>query len=177
MRAMAAWLPRLSLLALLLAGAAVPARAPVGEYELKAAFVYNFIAFARWPEETDRTLTLCIHGPDPFGAMLDKLQRRTVGKRGLAVRRAVGLDELADCDAVFIAAPALGGLGQLLERLGNRPVLTIADSPGAMRRGVVVNMNKSEQGKVSFEVNLGAARARGLGFSAQMLSLATEVRY
>lgn len=177
MHTLAIWLSRLPLLALLVAGAAAPAQAQVGEYELKAAFVYNFIAFARWPEETDRTLTLCIHGPDPFGASLDKLQGRSIGKRSLAVRRAVGLDGLADCDAVFIAASALGGLGQLLERIGNRPVLTIADSPGAMRRGVAVNMNKSEQGKISFEVNLGAARARGLGFSSQMLSLATEVRY
>jgi hypothetical protein len=64
----------------------------------------------------------------------------------------------------------------VLNSLDARPVLTIADSPGAMRRGVLINMNRTEQNKISFEVNLAAAREMGLDFSAQMLSLATEVR-
>ena len=176
MRGPAARRSSLPLLIFLCLGAA-PACAQVAEYELKAAFVFNFISFARWPETVGSPLTLCIHGPDPFGPNLDRLQGRAVGKRQIAVRRNAGLDELARCDAVFIPVPAVGALDKLFERLGNRPVLTIADTPGAMYRGVLLNMNKSEQGRIGFEVNLGAARARGLDFSAQMLSLATEVRY
>lgn len=166
----------LPLLAALLLGPPAPARAQVGEYELKTAFVFNFINFTRWPAKASGPLTLCIHGPDPFGPALDKLEGRGVGKRGLAVRRAVGLDGLPACDAVFIAAPAIGNLAAVLNSLDARPVLTIADSPGAMRRGVLINMNRTEQNKISFEVNLATAREMGLDFSAQMLSLATEVR-
>lgn len=176
MRAPVAWRSALPLLALLCLGAA-PVRAQVPEYELKAAFVFNFISFARWPETVGNPLTLCIHGADPFGPNLDRLQGRAVGKRQIALRRNAGLDDLARCDAIFVAAPAVGGLPKLLERLGSRPVLTVADTPGAMHRGVLINMNKSEQGRIGFEINLGAARARGLDFSSQMLSLATEVRY
>jgi hypothetical protein len=172
----ASCLTGLTLAAALAAGAPAPARAQVGEYELKAAFVFNFINFTRWPAGGDVALTLCIHGADPFGPTLDKLAGRTVGRRYLAVRRGVGLDGLAGCDAVFIAAPALGNLAGVLDSLGSRPVLTIADSPGAMRRGVLINMNRNEQNKIGFEVNLAAARERGLDFNAQMLSLATEVR-
>jgi hypothetical protein len=152
------------------------AAAQVGEYELKTAFVFNFINFTRWPAAAGNPLTLCVHGPDTFGAALDRLEGRSVGKRGLAVRRAVGLDGLPGCDAVFISAPAMGNLAGLLDRLSGRPVLTIADSPGAMRRGVLINMIRTEQNKIGFEVNLAAARENGLDFSAQMLSLAVEVR-
>jgi hypothetical protein len=168
-------LGRLTLLLLLCLGPP-PASAQVGEYDLKAAFVFNFINFTRWPAAPGIPLTLCIHGPDPFGAALDRLEGRSVGKRYLTLRRPVGLDGLSGCDAVFIAAPAMGNLAAVLDKLSGKPVLTIADSPGAMRRGVLINMNRNEQGKIGFEVNLAAARETGLDFSAQMLSLATEVR-
>jgi hypothetical protein len=175
MHAHAVRLSPLPLLAAMVLAPPAPAHAQVGEYELKTAFVFNFISFTRWPAKTG-PLTLCIHGPDPFGPVLDKLEGRGIGKRSLAVRRAVGLDGLPACDAVFIAAPAMGNLAAVLNRLDDSPVLTIADSPGAMRRGVLINMNRTEQNKVGFEVNLAAARDKGLDFSAQMLSLATEVR-
>ena len=34
------------------------------EYRLKAAFVYNFIAFTDWPADVAPTLNLCIVGAD-----------------------------------------------------------------------------------------------------------------
>ena len=145
------------------------------EYRLKAAFLYNFAAFTEWPSEVGNSLNLCVYGPDPFGEHLDNLRGKSVGKRTLSVSRASSVERLGSCQIVFITRPVIGNLPRVLDALNGRPVLTIADSPGAMRQGVVLNMG-SEQNRVTFEVNLVAARDNGLNLSSQLLRLATEVR-
>jgi YfiR/HmsC-like len=144
------------------------------EYRLKAAFVYNFLLFAEWPADASATLELCIHGSDPFGKEIDALQGKAVGSRTITLRRTTGTDSLRSCRAVFIAASAIDQLPRLLENLRGRPVLTLADSSGAMHQGVALNMLLA-QDRVVFEVNLQAARSAGLGFSSKLLRLATEV--
>jgi hypothetical protein len=152
-----------------------PARADnPEEYRLKAAILFNFVAFTEWPAGMGSTLNLCVYGQDPFGEDLDRLQGRQASGRTLAVRRAGSVDGLGDCQVVFVARPAIGNLPRVLDRLSNRPVLTVADSPGAAREGVMLNM-VTMQNKVTFEANVSAARAHGLSLSSRLLRLATEV--
>ena len=63
---------------------------------------------------------------------------------------------------------------QVLKRRSGSPVLTIADSPGAARRGVALNLSVAAD-RVTFEANLQAARDAGLNLSSKLLRLATQV--
>jgi hypothetical protein len=144
------------------------------EYRLKAAFLSNFVAFTEWPDSVGTPLTVCVYGPDPFGEEIDKLRGKTVGTRTLQVRRANSVDGLDGCQVVFIARPVIGNLSRVLDRSNGKPVLTIADSPGAVQQGAALNMATADS-KVTFEANLAAARGNGLGLSAKMLRLASEV--
>jgi len=161
------------LAALALAAPAALAQEP-SEYRLKAAFVYNFIAFAEWPDNAPPAMNLCIVGTDPFGAEIDGLQGKAAHGRSITLQRKSAGESLRSCQVAFIAPAAIEQLPRILEALRGQPVLTIADSPGAMRRGAMLNMNVS-QGKVSFEANLAAARAAQLSLSSKLLRLATEV--
>lgn len=144
------------------------------EYRLKAAYLYNFIAFTEWPAGVANTLTLCVYGPDPFGEELDKLRGKNVAGRSLVVRRVNSVDSLGSCQAVFVARPVIGNLARVLDNLSGSPVLIVADSPGAARQGAAINMS-AEQSKVKFEANLSAARRNGLNLSSKLLRLASEV--
>ena len=144
------------------------------EYRLKVAFVYNFISFTRWPAGVGSPLNLCVYGPDPFGESLDKLQGRGVADYTLAVRRISSVDALAGCQVVFISRSAIGNLPHVLDSLKGRPVLTMADTPGAVHQGVAINMT-TEQDTIHFEANAAAARNSGLVLSSKLLRLATEV--
>jgi hypothetical protein len=144
------------------------------EYRLKAAFVYNFLVYTEWPAATGSALNLCIHGTDPFGPEIDGLQGKVAADRTIAVQRRAAGESLQDCQVVFIARSAMDSLPRVLDKLRGQLVLTVADSPGAMRSGVALNMGVA-QGKVTFEANLQAARAAGLGLSSKLLRLATEV--
>lgn len=172
LRRLAAWAPWLA--ALLLCASAARAD-DLPEYRLKAAFVYNFLVYTEWPAGTGGPLNLCIVGTDPFGAEIDGLQGKAVAARTIAVQRKGAGESLKNCQAVFVARSAIDSLPRLLDSLRDQPVLTLADSPGAMRGGVALNMAVA-QGKVSFEANLQAARSAGLSLSSKLLRLATEVQ-
>ncbi len=144
-----------------------------GERELKVAFIYNFIRFTDWPEDTGNPLTLCVRGPDPFGTPLDALQGKGVGARTLAIQRR-GNEPLKGCQAVFIGSSVFAAWPKTILELQGRPVLTLADTPGAARQGVHLNM-AVVQNKVTFEANLVSARAAQLKLNSQLLRLATEV--
>lgn len=144
------------------------------EYRLKAAFIYNFMVFTEWPAATGSSLNLCIHGKDPFGPEIDALRGKEAAGRSITVQRKAAGESLKNCQALFIASALSDSLPALLDSLKGQGVLTLADHPGAMHKGVALNMAVA-QGKVSFEANLQAARGAGLSLSSKLLRLATEV--
>ena len=78
------------------------------EYEVKAAMLLNFAKFTDWPADSAQALqpyvTLCVHGRDPFGALLDEtVKGRTVGGRTLVIKRYGSADPLPACNVVFFA--------------------------------------------------------------------------
>jgi hypothetical protein len=144
------------------------------EYELKAAFLYNFALYTEWPPEVGGTLNLCIHGQDPFAGDIEELNGKSAGVRSIVVHRKVAIESLGRCQLVFIAASAMPGLQRVLDALQGQPVLTLADSPGAGRQGVIINMTVTNS-KITFKANLRAARAARINLSSKLLRLATEV--
>jgi hypothetical protein len=145
------------------------------EYRLKAAFLYNFAVFTDWPAAVGPTLNVCVYGRDPFGSEIDPLQGKGVGDRRIALHRVMGVESLKDCQVVFVADSARGELPRVLASLHDAAVLTVADVPGAAAQGVILNMNVANN-RVTFEVNLAAARGANLQLSSKLLRLATDVR-
>jgi len=167
---MAAWCLGLALMAF----AATAFSDDLPEYRLKAAFLYNFALFTEWPSDTGSTLNLCVYGRDPFGAEIDVLQGKPVGNRRMAVRRVLSVEGLTACQLVFMADPSVADIASVLSAVHGAAVLTVADAPGAAKRGVALNMNVVKN-RITFEANLAAARAANLNLSSRLLSLATEV--
>ena len=95
-----------------LTAVATPARlgaAPgASEYELKAAFLFNFAKFVDWPPnalENAAGVSVCVLGDDPFGEMLDRtLAGKSVHERPLVVRRHDALGDTSGCHILFVSA-------------------------------------------------------------------------
>jgi hypothetical protein len=139
------------------------------EYQVKAAFLYNFARMVDWPAHL-ATVNLCILGQGAFGQDLNLLAGRSVGEAKLQIRH-VGPDSASGCQLLFIPASEDGQMARALDAVRSRPVLTVAETGGAAERGAVLNFYL-EQNKVRFEVNLDAARRTGLPISSQLLKLA-----
>jgi len=158
---------------LIAAGQALAQATP--EYRAKAGFLYNFIAFTEWPDKVSGPLSLCVYGADPFGEELNVLRGKSVNGRSLAIRSVNNPAQAKDCQVVFVAGSAIDSLPRILDALQGEPVLTVADSKGALDSGVGINM-LVRQSKIAFEVNLIATRRAQLNVSSKLLRLASEVR-
>jgi hypothetical protein len=146
------------------------------EYEIKAAFLYNFVKFVEWPPEAfagERSpLTICIYGTDPFGASLDGVVRgESLGERRLLVQRPEEPDDLRDCHVLFVSRSERQRMPEVLARVEGAPVLTVGDADGFLRAGGMINF-VLEENKVRFLINQAAAERSGLRISSKLLRLA-----
>lgn len=146
------------------------------EYQVKAAFIYNFIAFTKWPDDTDPTIHLCIYGQDPFGHEVDKLERKSVHNRNIKVERINKPQETRNCQVIFFSSSASKEMKDILDDIQHQPILTLADNANAIAQGVIINMSLVQE-KVVFEINLGIARKSGLDLSSKLLQLAVKVNH
>src|SRR5712691_6682709 len=77
------------------------------EYQVKAAFLYNFAKFVDWPPETftrqDALFVVGVLGNDSFGDVLEQvIHGKTINGRAFDVRRLKGPEEAAGCQMVFV---------------------------------------------------------------------------
>jgi hypothetical protein len=165
----------LLLAALLCVPVSVPAAEyPQAEYQVKAAFLYNFARFTSWPEHTSSVFKLCILGDDPFGEALDALTGKMVHGEILMITRLVHPSELDGCELVYISTSHTDKLDELLALLREQAVLTVSDIDAFIDHGGIIGFRIVDN-KVRFEINTTAAARAGLSISSKLLSLANRV--
>jgi hypothetical protein len=166
------------LLGLACTGNAQPSdRGAVGEYQVKAAFLYHFAKFVEWPPAArrDRAVVVCVLGRDPFGPVLDfLLEDKTLQGKPFDVRRISAVAEASACHLLFVSLTDNNELHGALQALSGSPVLTVGDTPSFFSAGGMVHLFV-EDSKVRFDINLAAARQSQLTISAALLRLARTV--
>ncbi|MGE5925733.1 MAG: YfiR family protein [Gemmatimonadota bacterium] len=163
------------LLGVMLPGRALAQAVERPEYEVKSAYLVNFLLYATWPPDAlapDDALRLCILGENPLGDFLDEA---TTGRsiQGHAIR-VIQVDRVVEadrCHAAFIAARNRIPAAVWLERLRGRAVLSIGEGEEFRRAGGMITLTVEDQ-TVRFEVNLRALRDVGLDLSSRVLRLA-----
>lgn len=164
------------LLTAALLGKIAPLHADLAEeYALKAAFLYNFALFTRWPEETTEPFTLCLYGPHPFGDALRQISEKTVHNLPLSLQFPQSPQEARTCRVLFFNPDAAPRAAALLEELRTLPILTVSDHPQAWPMGAMIVLAVDPQ-RIVFDINSRRARQAGLDFSAKLLRLARTVQ-
>ncbi|MGN6705162.1 MAG: YfiR family protein [Rhodanobacter sp.] len=149
------------------------------EYAVKATYLYKFAPFVTWPPgefaSTNAPFTICVVGNDPFDGYLERaVAGRGFGGHPFSVRRLMSLTPEAHCQIAFLAQLPAQDIRQALAAVSGQPVLTVVDSATPDREGIVQFVIR--QGRVGFEINVGAASRNHLAISSKLLSLALAVR-
>ena len=148
------------------------------EYEIKAAYLYNFINYIDWPADAlppaGSTITIGIVGENPFGPALDPLNGKQIKGRTLAVKQVATAKDLEQCQIVFICTSEKNRLAEIFGQLKESKVLTVSEMDGFASQGGIINFI-SERNKVRFEINPDAAKRLGLTISSELLKLARLV--
>src|SRR5688500_6312794 len=141
------------------------------EYQVKAAYLYNFLKYVDWPEPINRTFMICVAGENPFGSVLDDLTNNE-RVRGNPVKTELILGLEARCDVDF--TPRTSNIPAYVQGADGMQILTVGETPRFIEQGDIVNFIL-ENDKVRFEINRNAAERAGLRFSSRLLQLAKIV--
>jgi len=170
----------LNLTALTAAGLPAAAQeASHSEYQVKAAYLFNFAKFIEWPPKTfsamESPLVIGVFGDNPFAGHLEKtLQNKVINNRPVTVRYTRNLADLKGCHILFISASENKRCREVLDAIDGSGVFTVTEnSDRFLQTGGMLNLF-TDQEKVRFEINDAAARRAGLKISSRLLLLASK---
>jgi hypothetical protein len=152
---------------------------PPSDYQLKAAFLFNFAKFIDWPGSSfaspQSPFAICILGQDPFGVVLDDtLKGKTIGGRTIALRRLKDKTESPRCQMVFVSSSESAHLPEIIGSLWGANVLLVGESTGFAAAGGTIELTL-EDNHIRFAINTDAADRSGLTVSSKLLALAKIV--
>lgn len=150
-----------------------------GEYELKAAMLYNLTRFVEWPPSAyanpQASTVLCILGRDPFGDSLAPLAANSDPGRPMEIRHLANDKGIRGCQVVYISSSERKRVAQILSTLKGSSALTVGEMAQFAAHGGMIQFSLEEK-QVRFEINLDAASEADLKISSRLLVLARVVK-
>jgi hypothetical protein len=167
-----------AVVAILLNFSTSPAQDAGVEYQVKAAFLFNFAKFVEWPTRVfparNSPFTICLAG-DPFqGAVEKTIVGETWNGRPLAVKRIDSGDEVTGCQLLYVSRSMARSM-DFLAAAANGPVLTVGETEDFISSGGIIRFTASGR-RIRFEINPDAAERVSLRVSSRLLRLADIVR-
>lgn len=146
------------------------------EYKLKAAFLYNFAQFTEWPTNalasTNAPFVIGVVGENPFGPALEEIARGgAIRGHPLKVNHCSRIQDIRDCRILFISLSEKRSLKRIVNRLKNKPVLTVSDAREAIGQGVMTQL-ATRKNRPRLLVNKDAAVSAGRTLSSRLLQVA-----
>jgi hypothetical protein len=194
-----------SLIVLILAlfGTPIPAGAESDsasgrEYQIKAAFIYNFIKFVDWPKEkmadSNEPITIGIIGSKDFIKAFDPIIHKKVKNRNISIKYFEcyeklkksqedegqwnqKMESLKTCHVLMFCicySVRIKDTSQIIKALKGSPVLTVGETAGFLESGGIINFLMEDK-KVRFEINVAAVKKSRLKISSKLLRLAKRV--
>ncbi len=155
-----------------------PQSEPAGEFELKAAFVLNFIRLVNWadvPGENSADLPVCALANSDFAiAVRQVVTGKTVGNRSISFRLRSNPDP-PHCRVLILDAAQYSVAQPALNTIREAPVLTVGNGSGLLRIGGMFELFVQDR-RVQFDASLEALRRAGLDVSARLLQLSRNLR-
>jgi hypothetical protein len=151
------------------------------EYEVKAAYIYNFIKFVEWPstsfENEYSPFIIAVYGDNPFGSIIqDAFNERTLYNRKWILKTINSVEEISGSHLLFISDTNIPELNKILAEANKHPILTVGDNiEGFCFKGGIINFS-SKNSKYKFEINNTNAIKTKLVISSKLLSLSKLIK-
>ena len=149
------------------------------EYEVKAAFLYNFAKFAEWPADAlvpGQRLSLCVLGDNAVADALEQtIKGHTIENHELTVQVVNADGPIRSCHLLYVGGFDAKRATQLIEALKGAPVFTVSDGDKFAELGGVAQLIL-ENDKMRFAINVASAQRARLQLSSKLLSLAKIVK-
>jgi hypothetical protein len=148
------------------------------EYQIKAAFLFNFAKFVDWPPEafsdTNAPIVIGVLGKNVFGNDLEKtIRNKTVNNRRFQFIEVTSPAQATRCHILFISPSEKDNVRKIVDSLHNASVLTVSETDQFIAAGGMINF-MIEDSKIRFQISDDAAKKAGLKISSKLLSLSAR---
>jgi YfiR/HmsC-like len=146
------------------------------EYQIKAAFIFNFALFTAWPDSAfsapNAPFVVAVIGDDPFGPALQQVMSgKSISGHPITVKHLDSRAQISGCHLLFVPASEDDRLGDIFNIVGNRPILTVGETSKFLWAGGIIRFLIAD-GKIRFEIAPDAADKAGLRLSSRLMNLA-----
>ena len=155
------------------------------EYSVKAAFLYNFLRFTKWPSsdvkaKRGKPIIIGVLGDSPFNSSVFKsvdnkvvpLKNRKLVVKYLGAFRP-GVD-LKQCTILFVSASEKDQFNNIVKAVANLHIMTVADTSGFLDQGGMINLVIKNR-NVRWEINDAAVKKSSLKLNSQLYRSAVKV--
>jgi hypothetical protein len=149
------------------------------EYDVKAAYLFNFGKFIRYPANAPSaqraTFDICIFGQETISRILEGItHNEQIDNRPVRVVRTKGAYEDRSCAIAYIGASEDERIESDLADVTGGATLTVSDAPHFLARGGMIQFFPVAN-HVRFAVNLDAIKRTHLVLSSELLRVAASV--
>jgi hypothetical protein len=144
-------------------------------YSLKAALVYNFAKFTKWPNNTiNENLSVCYFN-DLYKSSMERLSGKKVSKYFISINKIENIVDVDQCHLIYIDRSMRDVLNRLFLKVKGKSILTVSDISGFYDEGGMIEVTVKEN-KIRFLINLNPVNESKIVLSSQLLKLAVEVK-
>ena len=146
------------------------------EYQVKAAFIFNFAQFVEWPADSfggaDSPLVIGVVGSNPFGDVLEHaVAGKRAGGRNIVLKHFRSAQAMERCHILFVSGSERDSMQLIVERSARENTLTVGDFDGFTFANGMIRF-VTQDNRLRFEVNIEALNRARLKASAKLLKLA-----
>jgi NAD-dependent SIR2 family protein deacetylase len=139
-----------------------------------AAFTYQISKSITWPtESTDFTIgVIGTSDATPYFKQIAK--EKKIGERNISMVQWNSIDEVDQCQVLFVSGDQLLHLSKIVDRLSEKSVLIITESSGTIEKGAGLNFLLVD-GRIRYELNKTALSKINLSIPSDLERMAMKV--
>jgi len=139
---------------------------------LKAAFIYQFAKYTKWPDYPSNNITFCSFEHQIINEALGKLTNKRVHQRIVKIRYLSDVSQVSSlCQVLFISGENKRDIKQILTNTATTPMLTVGDGEHFIAQGGMIALTRRGI-KQRFMINNHRTAAANLKLSSKLLQLA-----
>ncbi len=145
-------------------------------YQLHAVYMYQFIKYIKWPDNTSSgDFVIGVLGESPATEYLQKMaDTKKAGARNIVLKKFDTPSEIAQTHMLFIGKGTTNDMASILEYTENTNTLLVTEEEGFGLEGSNINF-VVRNGRLVFELNQSAMDRENLKVSAELAKLAIVI--
>ena len=146
------------------------------EYDVKAAYLYNFAKFITWPNEqknSNKDFIFTVYKNEAFAKVLTEVvKNRKIKGRSCKVTLVNKPEDISNCNILFISNVSNIELKNIISKINSKSIVSVGDNiEDFCLKGGIINFT-SKQSKKRFEINVNVANKKKIKISSKLIVLA-----